>query len=46
MKKIILLIILALTTSFSFAATPDSLKKDLEDLVVTKIMAIFALSYS
>ena len=31
MKKIILLIILALTTSFSFAATPDSLKKDLED---------------
>ena len=31
MKKIILSLILALAAQFSFAAVPDSLKKDLED---------------
>lgn len=31
MKKIILSLILAAAASFSFADTPDSLKKDLED---------------
>ena len=30
-KRIILSIILAITAQFSFAAVPDSLKKDLED---------------
>ena len=31
MKKIILSLILALAAQFSFAAVPDSLKKDLQD---------------
>ena len=31
MKQIILSLILALATQFSFAVAPDSLKRDLED---------------